>query len=90
MGEESRSDCIESTFGINLSSFTCEVNIHFLSVSETRATCFVPSCPVSSSFLMSISVASSHFWRQLHHLGKEAVPLVTHVKSPLLKMRMCC
>ena len=23
MGEESRSDCIESTFGINLSSFTC-------------------------------------------------------------------
>ena len=23
MGEESRSDCLESTFGINLSSFTC-------------------------------------------------------------------
>ena len=25
-------------------------SIHFLSVSETRATCFVPSCPVSPMF----------------------------------------
>ena len=98
MGEESGSDCLESTFGIfeicvvlvKQCPTNVERSIHFLSVSETMATCFVPFYPVSSMFLMSFSAVSSLFCRHLHHPSEKAVPLVTHVKSLLLKMRMCC